>query len=232
MRAVVTIPASRGERASSYSVHTVPSSTTTLGHDRSAFVIAEATEQIQAIGKVFPRVQFELRLRTPNERVQAEIHELRLRVKFANEVLGEGTSGGEYVDTNDRRMRIEVPIGRSALAFVNENMQADRLDLTLSLQGWMRIRREPWGDAGEPPAEWTFTSFGVMGMADISRSRGAIGSSGFSSLWGATSTSSPRCRSSGGAAALRSSGRWPMSAKPSGISRRETTRQCSNTAGR
>jgi hypothetical protein len=143
------------------------SSTTTLGHDRSAFVIAEATEQIQAIGQVFPRVQFELRLRTPNERVQAEIHQLRLRVKFANEVLGEGTSGGEYVDANDRRMRVEVPISRSALAFVNENLQVDRLDLTLSLQGWMRIRREPPDGASEPPAEWTFTSFGVMGMADI-----------------------------------------------------------------
>ena len=145
----------------------MPSSTTTLGHDRSAFVIAEATEQIQAIGQVFPRVQFELRLRTPNERVQAEIHHLRLRVKFANEVLGEGTSGGEYVDTNDRRMRIEVPIGRSALAFVNGNLQADRLDLTLSLQGWMRIRHEPQGGTGQPPAEWTFTSIGVIGMADI-----------------------------------------------------------------
>ncbi len=145
----------------------MPSSTTTLGHDRSAFVIVEATEQIQAIGQVFPRVQFELRLRTPNERVQAEIHHLRLRIKFANEVLGDGTSGGEYVDTNDRRMHIEVPISRSALAFVNENLQADRLDLTLSLQGWMRIRHEPQGDTGERPADWTFTSFGVMGMADI-----------------------------------------------------------------
>lgn len=130
-------------------------------------MIAEATEQIQAIGQVFPRVQFELRLRTPNERVQAEIHQLRLRVKFGTEVLGEGTSGGEYVDTNDRRMRIEVPISRSALAFVNENLQADRLDLTLSLEGWMRIRCEPPGAAGDAPAEWTFTSFGVMGVADI-----------------------------------------------------------------
>lgn len=143
------------------------SSTTTLGHDHSAFVMVEATEQVQAIGQVFPRVQFELRLRTPTERVQAEIHHLRLRVKFMNEVLGEGTAGGEYVDTNDRRMRVEVPISRSALAFVNENLRADRLDLTLSLQGWMRIRKEPQGGTGEPPAEWTFTSFGVMGMADI-----------------------------------------------------------------
>ena len=146
------------------------SSTTTLGHNHAAFVIAEATEQIQAIGQMFPRVQFELRLRTPNERVQAEIHHLRLQVKFANEVLGEGTSVGEYVDANDRRMRIEVPISRRALEFINENLQADRLDLTLSLHGWMRIRHDaPNGAAGtsKPSADWSFTSFGVTGMADI-----------------------------------------------------------------
>lgn len=146
------------------------SSTTTLGHNRSAFVMVEATEQIQAIGQVYPRIQFELRLRTPNERVQAEIHYLRLQVKFKGEALGEGTTAGDYVDSNDRRMRIDVPISRSALGFVTENLQADRLDLTLSLQGWMRIRYEATdGDPGsnEPPGEWWFTTFGVMGMADI-----------------------------------------------------------------
>ncbi len=146
------------------------SSTTTLGHNRSAFVIVEATEQIQAIGQVFPRVQFELRLHTPNERVDAEIHHLRLQVKFANEVLGEGVCAGDYVDSNDRRIRIDVPVSRRALAFVNENLQADRLDLTLSLQGWMRIRyEETKRDPGssQPPGEWSFTTFGVMGMADI-----------------------------------------------------------------
>jgi hypothetical protein len=146
------------------------SSQTTLGHNRSAFVVAEATDQIQAIGTVHPRILFELRLRTPNERVKAEIHHLRLQVKFAGEVLGEGTSAGDFVDSHDRRIRIEVPISRTALGFVGERLTSDRLDLTLSLQGWMRIRYEAVeGEPtyNEPPGEWWFTTFGVMGMAEI-----------------------------------------------------------------
>jgi hypothetical protein len=104
------------------------SSQTTLGHNHSAFVTVEATDNIQALGTVHPRVLFELRLRTNSEKVQSEIHYLRLQVKFAGEVLGEGASSGDFVDSHDRRMRIEVPMTRTALGFVSENLQADRVD--------------------------------------------------------------------------------------------------------
>jgi hypothetical protein len=147
------------------------SSQTTLGHNHSAFVMVEATDNIQALGTVHPRVLFELRLRTNSEKVQGEIHYLRLQVKFAGELLGDGASSGDFVDSHDRRMRIEVPMTRTALGFVSENLQADRLDLTLSLQGWMRIKNE--AEEGqrvhnEPSGEWWFTTFGINGMAEIS----------------------------------------------------------------
>jgi len=149
----------------------MPSSSTTLGHHHNAFVMAEASDQVSATGAVTPRLLIELRLRTPRERVQAEIHYLRMQVKFNGELLGEGTGVGDYVDYQDRRMRIEVPVTRVALAFVNDRLVGDRLDLTLALQGWMKIRyetapNEPAYDP--PPGEWFFTTFGVIGMAEIS----------------------------------------------------------------
>ncbi len=93
-----------------------------------------------------------------------------MQVKSAGEVLGEGAAAGEIVDSHDRWMHIDVPISRTALAFVNETLSADRLDLTLSLQGWMRVRYDI--DEGqpiynEPPGEWWFTTFGVMSMSEI-----------------------------------------------------------------
>lgn len=142
----------------------------TLGHNRAAFVLAEATDNVISFGAVYPRVKFELRLRTNNERVQAEIHYLRLRVSFGNEVLGEGSTTGDSIGHYDNRVHIEVPITRTALGFVNENLQADRLDLTLSLQGWMRVKYEAHDGQtvyDVPPGEWSFTTFGINHMAEI-----------------------------------------------------------------
>jgi hypothetical protein len=139
------------------------SSQITIGNNRFAFIHVEATDSIQAFGQVFPRVQFELRMRTNSDKVQAELHYLRLRLTFANELLGEGTSHGEHVGPYDHRIRIEVPVTRAALGFVSEKLQADRLDLTLSLQGWARMKYETEdGQAvfNEPPGEWWFHAFG------------------------------------------------------------------------
>lgn len=52
------------------------SSKISLGYSRSAFVLAEATDQVQAVGQVFPRVLFELRMHTNSEKTQAELHYL------------------------------------------------------------------------------------------------------------------------------------------------------------
>ena len=166
MRAAQRLPS-----LSRSSLTPMPSSSTTLGHHHNAFVVVEASDQVSAIGTVMPRLMIELRLRTPRERVQAEIHYLRMQVKFAGEVLGEGSAAGDYVDYQDRRMRLEVPVTRVALEFVNERLVGDRLDLTLALQGWMKIRYEIGPDErayDPPPGEWFFTRFGVMGMAEIS----------------------------------------------------------------
>ena len=57
---------------------------------------------------MFPRVQFELRLRTPNERVQAEIHQLRedplfLQIKEAEaSVLEEPLGPSEFKNHGER----------------------------------------------------------------------------------------------------------------------------------
>jgi hypothetical protein len=149
----------------------VGSSSITLGNNRFAFVHVEATDNVFAFGQVFPRVQFELRMRTSNDKTRAELHYLKLRVAAANELLGEGTSHGEHLGSYDHRVKIEVPITRTALGFVVERLQADRLDLTLSLSGWMRIKydgEEAQAVFSEPPGEWHFQAFGANhAMADI-----------------------------------------------------------------
>lgn len=149
----------------------MPSSNTTLGHHHHAFLSVEASDQVYAIGTVIPRLQLELRIRTPRESVEAEIHYLRLQLKFAGEVIGEGRAAGEHVGRYEVRVRVEVPVTRSALGFVNERLTADRLDLTLALQGWMRLRydlREGEQAFDPPPGEWWFTTFGVASMAELS----------------------------------------------------------------
>lgn len=147
------------------------STQTTLGHLHYAFVNVEATGLIYTRGEVLPRLSIELKFRTPRERVQAEIHFLRMQVQYANEVLAEGATAGEFVDFHDRRLVIEAPITRPALEFVNERLTGDRVDLTLQLSGWMRIRYQPEeGEAlpaGAEPDEWTFTTFGVMSVSAI-----------------------------------------------------------------
>jgi hypothetical protein len=142
-----------------------------LGRGRFAFVLVEATENVQGLGMVYPRVRFELRLHTNRDyETKAEIHYLRLRVKFKDEVLGEGIAHGNFFDVHDRMLHVEVPMSRTALEFVNENLQGDRVDLTLSLEGWMRTKYEVDDDNAAydpPPGEWSFGTFGENETANI-----------------------------------------------------------------
>lgn len=81
-----------------------------------------------------------------------------------------GYAHGEFIGHYDNRVRVEIPIPRTALGFVTERVQADRLDLTLSLQGWMRIKYQASeGDPGFSEANvWNFFAFGGNhAMADI-----------------------------------------------------------------
>jgi hypothetical protein len=148
----------------------MPSSTISLGHHHHAFVNAEAVDAVSAMGSLIPRLSIKLKLRTPRERIEAEIHYLRMQVKFANELIGEGSAAGEYVNSIERRLSVEVPITRAALDFVNEQLVGDQVELHLGLQGWMRIRYEL--DQGEQayapgPGQWWFTTFGVQSIAEL-----------------------------------------------------------------
>ena len=148
------------------------SAQTTLGHLHYAFVTVEPTGLIYARGEILPRLAIELKLRTPREKVQAEIHFLRMQVQYANEVLAEGTAAGEFVDFHDRRLIVEAPITRTALQFVNDRLVGDRVDLTLQLSGWMRIRYQPEEGEALPPGspatdDWIFTTFGVMSISAL-----------------------------------------------------------------
>ncbi len=53
---------------------------------------------------LIPRLSVELKLRTNREKVEAEIHHLRMQVKFADELAGEGTAAGEELNSIERRL--------------------------------------------------------------------------------------------------------------------------------
>lgn len=148
----------------------MPSSRTTLGHSHHAFVNIEASGGVQARGELMPRLSVAVKLWTSRESVQAEIHYLNARLKLGEEVLGEGSFAGEYVNSVRREMLIEVPVTRAALGFVTDRLAGDRVDLALGIQGWMRIRYElAEGETDHMPGagEWFFTTFGTMSIAEL-----------------------------------------------------------------
>jgi hypothetical protein len=124
-----------------------------------------APGQVYGRGAVLPRLSFELVARTPREKMAVQIHHLHAQLEYANEVLGSGSVTGIWVSFSDSRFSIEIPISRQALAHIDDHTAGDRLDLHLSLSGWLHVRRD--ADLQESrmlstpePGEWGFVSVG------------------------------------------------------------------------
>lgn len=116
-------------------------------------------------GTVFPRLSFELIARTPREKMSVQIHHLHAQLEYANEVLGTGTATGIWAHFSDVHLSIEIPISMQTLAYIDQGTTGDRLDFTLSLTGWLHVRREPDPDerrilSTPEPGEWGFISVG------------------------------------------------------------------------
>jgi hypothetical protein len=112
-------------------------------------------------GRISPRLTFFLGLRTPTERVAAELHDVRVQVVCAEEVVGEGRLIGEPATWHDHQCELEVPVTRRALEFVSERLgRSPSVDLTVYWYGLLRVRWEPNDadrrTAGDPESgEWT-----------------------------------------------------------------------------
>lgn len=173
-----------------------------LGDVRRAWVLLDA-DRVTGQGMVAPRLCFQMRARTPRERMAVEIHLMRAELVIGPERLGEGFLTGIPLAHGERPITIEIPVSRPALDYLESISPAERVDLELRLTGWLRGRDEN-EDAqrfvGDPaPGEAVFQHFGEARQTrPLSRSKSpaAIGSRTSCSRSALSSTSRPRssCR--------------------------------------
>lgn len=127
-----------------------------------------------ARGAVRPRLWVTLYAATTREKRYADLHLVRAKLLLGNEELAEGLLTGARLNHFERQLIVELPIERAALQYVTDNATGDRIDLTLDLSGWMRVRREETADEParhleDPPVgEWGFLAFGEGRQAQLS----------------------------------------------------------------
>jgi hypothetical protein len=118
-------------------------------------------QSVGARGLVSPRLLLVLHAETPNERTRIEFHDMRVRVMFGQELLGETRIVGEQMGSQGRSIQMEIPTTHRMLNHVTEQLGAQaQVNLTLSWYGILRVLWEPTeSDAryqGDPdPGVWT-----------------------------------------------------------------------------
>jgi hypothetical protein len=116
-------------------------------------------------GVVLPRLSFQLVARTPREKMAVQIHQLQAELLCGYEALGVAMVTGLWPSFSDFNFSIDVPVSRQAIVFISEQFVGDTLDLTLSLTGWLHVRRDPDPQdrnivSNPEPGEWGFVSVG------------------------------------------------------------------------
>lgn len=128
--------------------------------------------RVRAAGELSPRLYIEMQARSPLEKTYVQLHHLRGKLHFANELIGEGfLSGGEF-SSHDNGLTLEVPLTREALHYVADRIAAERVELRLDLSGWLHVRweaaeNEPHFMQSPEPGEWGFVTFGQSTMTAL-----------------------------------------------------------------
>jgi hypothetical protein len=148
-----------------------------LGYGTTNWVLLDA-DRVTGQGKVAPRLGFQMRARTPRERMEVQIHLMHADLRTDGECLGHGFLTGIPLAHGDRYITVEVPVSRPALDHLDAIAPTNRIDLELKLTGWLRARDDnedgPRFTNSPQPGEWVFQSFGetsqTMLMFQIARS--------------------------------------------------------------
>lgn len=134
-----------------------------LGDTNKAWVLLDA-DRVTGQGTIAPRLCFQMRARTPRERMAVEIHLMRAELAIGQERLGEGFLTGIPLAHGERSITIDIPISRPALDYLEAVSPAERVDLELRLTGWLRGKdgnEDGRRFVGDPaPGEWVFQHFG------------------------------------------------------------------------
>ncbi len=135
-----------------------------LGDSTTGWALLGA-DRVTGQGQVVPRLAFQMRARTPRERMQVEIHLLRAELTIGQECLGDGFLTGIPLAHGERYITLEIPVSRHALDYLDRISLIERVDLELKLTGWLRGRDDnedgPRFVGGVQPGEWVFQHIGV-----------------------------------------------------------------------
>lgn len=128
-------------------------------------------DRVTGQGRVAPRLCFQMRARTPRERMQVEILLMRGELVIDGECLGSGFLTGVILGHGERYITLEVPVSRPSLDHLHHVAPADRVDLKLTLSGWLRTRDDNDDGrrfVGEPqPGERVFQNFGEARTTEL-----------------------------------------------------------------
>lgn len=95
-------------------------------------------------GRLTPRLSLALDLSTPNDRIEAELRDVRVQLLCESELLGETRLTGELASSYGHGCVAEVPVARRVLDFVTSRLANHAaVDLELTWYGLLRIRWEP-----------------------------------------------------------------------------------------
>lgn len=111
-------------------------------------------DSISGQGRVSPRFVIDFRAETTGE-LHAEVHRMRVEVMADTEHLGTGSPRSVVSDVHPygAPLRIEVPIDRSAIDFVDARLRGAHVTLKLEIEALLRVRSEPRSVAGQAAPE-------------------------------------------------------------------------------
>jgi hypothetical protein len=137
-------------------------SETRLSSDHTIWVEAQC-EAVRGLGTVVPRLIFDLRLRTPRDKVRARVERLYARLSAGGEYLGSTVwFGADEITQHRSSATIELPLSREAWAHLSDlpptgGSMVLQLDLSGQMQVWHDIDQSEEGHFWPRPErqEWT-----------------------------------------------------------------------------
>ncbi|HUD05480.1 MAG TPA: hypothetical protein VMR18_00965 [Candidatus Saccharimonadales bacterium] len=151
-------------------------------------------QSVGVLGKVSPRLLLVMHAETPNERTQVEFHDVRARVTYENELLGETRVAGVRIDSHGTSVSLEVPTSHRMLSFVVDRLGPNTaVALNIEWDGILKVLWEPnetdvrfqgeiepgdWREVGIdgpnhkqyvaiPRSDWYVHVVGQLGLTDI-----------------------------------------------------------------
>jgi hypothetical protein len=118
-------------------------------------------QSVGALGRISPRLLLVFHAETPNERTQVEFHDLRARVTFEDELLGETRVAGDHIRSHGTSVSLDVPTSHRLLGFVTDRLGPNAaVALNVEWDGILKVLWQPNESdmrfQGEPePGVWT-----------------------------------------------------------------------------